>query len=672
MAEYRTGQIRNVAVLGHTGAGKSTLLEALLYQAHAIPLRGSVSQGTNHADFTAQEKAHQHSLEPSFLNIDYLHHHLNIIDTPGLPDFFGRALQVLSAVESVLLVINAASGIEGITQRAFTAARAQGKAVMIVINHIDGHESQLAALLDTVQHTFGPRCLPVNLPGVNGGVVACYPAVDCDNATLFSTPAAAYEALLETVVEEDEQLLERYLEQGESLTAAQLHPALEQALRMGHLVPVCFTSAEQPSGIQALLDLIIQLLPNPLEANPPQFVSCHNGNSQLVDLSLKSDAPLVAQVFRLSIDPFLGKRAIVRIYQGTLLPGAKLLSGDARKPVKIPQLYTLQGEQQLPMSQGVPGDIVALSKMEELDLGDVLHDSHEFDDLALVPQRLPQAIFGLAVSSQRQGDEQKITAVLQKLISEDPSLQLSRNETAGQTVLQGLGDQHLQIALEKAFQVYRVKMHTEPPAVAYRETISSSAQARYRHKKQSGGAGQFGEVLLSVTPLPRGAGFVFVNQVVGGAIPGVFIPAVEKGVREALNAGELAGYPLTDLQVTLLDGKHHSVDSKEIAFVCAGKKALMAAVAAAEPVLLEPWGKIQLQAGAHSIGDITAELASRRALIMGTQTLEQGEILIEAEVPMAMLGDFAQRLKALTGAQGHYTLMFSRYDVALSGQDIAR
>ncbi|MCL1036340.1 elongation factor G [Shewanella submarina] len=661
MAEYRTGQIRNFAVLGHTGAGKSSLLEALLFGARTIAQKGRVDKGTNHADFTAQEKAHQHSLEPSFLNIDHDGHHINLIDTPGLPDFFGRALQPLPAVESVLLVINAATGIESVTARAFAAARAQGKAVMLVVNHIDGNEDRLEALLADIQQQFGPRCLPVNLPG-DDCVVDCYLHPAFESATRFSDVTTAHEQLVETVLEEDDKLMELYLEQGENLSPEQLHEPLEIALRMGHLVPVCFTSAEQDTGIPELLELLIQLMPNPREGNPPQFVNGTGDKVKPVDLSTKSTDHVLAHVFRVNIDPYFGRMAIMRVYQGKITNGMKLFAGVERKPFKVTHLLSLQGDKQVEMGQAVPGDICALAKIDELEVGSVLHESHDEDEYHLPPLVLPQPIFGLAVSSKRRGDEQKIAEVLNKLVAEDPSLSIARNEAEGQTVLQGLGDMHLQIALEKALQVFKVDMHTEKPAVAYRETILTQGQARYRHKKQSGGAGQFGEVELRVEPLPRGEGFKFESRVVGGAIPGQFIPAVEKGVKEAMKAGELGSYPVEDIKVTVLDGKHHSVDSKEIAFVMAGKKAFMDAVSEAKPVILEPIVQMQIKVDSAQVGDITGDISSRRGFVCGTESDNDGRVVVSVEAPLATVDDFATRLKSITGGEGEYTMAFARYE----------
>ncbi|MFC1519765.1 elongation factor G, partial [Pseudomonadota bacterium] len=570
----------------------------------------------------------------------------------------------LSAVESVLLVVNASTGIESVTKRAFEAARAQGKAVIIAINHLDGNEALVAELLTDIQQQFGHRCLPVNLPNeMANDVVDCYLHCDLKAKTLFSDVETARDELIDTVLEEDDRLMELYLEQGDSLTPEQLHAPLEAALRMGHLVPVCFTSAEQDIGISSLLEMLTKLMPSPLEANPPQFIKGFTENATPIDVSQKADDHVLAHIFRVSIDPFLGRMGVFRLYQGTIEVGMKLFIGHSRKPFKVTNILKLQGDQHSNVNQAIPGDICAIAKIDELEVGAVLHDSHDEDEFHLPELVLPQPIFGLAVSAKRRGDEQKISEVLHKLVAEDPSLQIARNEAEGQTVLQGQGDLHLQIALEKAQTLFNVDMDTDTPAIAYRETIMGEASFRYRHKKQSGGSGQFGEVELKVEPLERGQGFEFVSKVVGGSVPTQYIPAVEKGIKEAMTAGELGGFPMQDIKVTVLDGKHHSVDSKEIAFVMAGKKAFMEAVKLAQPVVLEPIVEMNICVAQQHVGDITADISSERGMVCGTQADSSGMVTVEVEVPLANVSDYSTRLKSMTGGDGQFSMSFSRYDV---------
>ncbi|BDY03032.1 elongation factor G [Ferrimonas sp. YFM] len=664
MPEYRTAQIRNLALMGHTGSGKSSLIEALLFRAHAINDRGRVDKGTNHADFTAQEQAHHHSLEPSFLSLDYQKHHIHLIDTPGLADFFGRALLPLPAVESIMLVIHAERGIEAVTQRAFEAARHQGKAIIIVINHIDDHLDKLESLVDQIQTRFGHGCLPINLPNADGnGVVDCYFDPQ-DTPTLFSDAASVHDELVDTVLEEDEALMELYLEQGESVNPDQLHEPLETALRQGHLVPICFTSAEKDIGLSALLKVLCEVMPNPREATPPAFLKGWGDEEQPVTITQDAKDHVLAHVFRVGIDPFVGRMGVIRLHQGTLTPGMRLLIGDGRKPFKVNHLLKLQGAKQIEVEEAVPGDILALAKVDGLEVDAILHDSHDEDLYHMPKLDMPQPIFGLAVKPKKRGDEQKLAEVLHKLVAEDPSLHVEHQESQNETVLQGLGDLHVQIALEKANEVFNVDMDTAKPSVAYRETITTGAEGMHRHKKQTGGAGQFGEVSLRVEPMERGAGFHFESQVVGGAIPGQFIPAVEKGVREAMSQGYLAGYPMQDIKVVVLDGKHHSVDSKEIAFISAGKKAFLEAVSKAGPVILEPLVDMHVQVPQEKMGDITGDLSALRAMVCGTEALDNAQVDINVEAPLAALDDYATRLKAMTGGEGQYSMTFSRYEIA--------
>ncbi|WP_298443047.1 elongation factor G [uncultured Ferrimonas sp.] len=662
MPAQRTEQIRNVALLGHAGSGKSSLVEALLYRANAISHKGKVSNGTNHADFSPQEIQHHHSLEPALLSLDYQDQHINLIDTPGLADLFGRAQLVLPAVESVLLLINAERGIEQISRRAFADARHHGKAVAIVINHCHGNLDKLEPLLAEIQQQFGHGCLPLNLPCADGSsVLDCYFTPQTDGTPYFGDVQQCHSALVDVVVEQDEALMELYLEQEQSLTPTQLHAPLEAALRQGELVPVCFSDAEHQIGIGHLLNLLCQALPNPLEGSAPEYV---NGQQQPVTISAEPDAHLLAHVFKMAIDPYVGKMGVFRVHQGRIYQGQKIFIGAGRKPIKVTHLLKLQGQQQQEVTEALPGDLCALAKIEQLEVGAVLHDHHQEDEFHMLDPELPQPLFGLAVKPKKRGDEQKLAEVLGKLVSEDPSLQIRHDSSQNQTVLQGLGDTHVQIALEKAEQIYHLDMETDTPAVAYRETICGSGQARYRHKKQTGGAGQFGEVELSVTTLPRGSGFQFESKVVGGAIPSQYLPAIEKGVKEAMAEGVLAGFAMQDLKVVVHDGKHHPVDSKEIAFFSAGKKAFLAAVEQAQPALLEPIVNLQVRVSQDKVGDITGDLAAHRAMVCGTAALANNQVDISAEAPLSELTDYAIRLKAMTGGEGEMSMAFARYDVA--------
>ncbi len=659
---YTTQGIRNIALVGPASGGKTLLVESLLLSAGAIRSKGSLLRGTTVSDFDVQEKRLQHSLEAAVCAIDHGSTHLNLIDTPGYPDFLGRTLSVLEAVEAVAIVLNAGSGIDSITQRLMDFARERDLCRLIVINKIDSRDADPAGVLQQVRETFGTECLPLNLPADQGARV-----VDCffqphGRAADFSSVETAHTQIIDQVVEVDEKLMALYLEQGEELSPEQLHNPFEQALREGHLVPVCFTSAETGAGIAELLEVFERLLPNPAEGNPPHFLSGDGDAAQRVQVVPDPDRHVLAHVFKVSIDPYVGKLGFLRVHQGTIRPGSQLYVGAARKPVKIAHLFKLMGKETTEIPAAIPGDICAIAKVDELYLDAVLHDSHDEDQYHLEAVRFPPPMLGLAIEPERRGDEQRLADTLHKLTAEDPCVRIEHHAAVNETVLYGMGEFHLRVLLERMSERYGVHVKTHAPSIPYRETITRPADGHCRHKKQTGGAGQFGEVFLSVEALRRGSGFEFVDDVVGGAIPGQFIPAVEKGVRQVLSEGALAGFPMQDIRVVLRDGKHHPVDSKEVAFVSAGRKAFLDAIQKASPIVLEPVVRLQITAPPSSIGDITGDLATKRARINGNDTLPNGLASLTVLVPLAEVSDYQLRLKALTGGEGAYMMELSHYD----------
>jgi elongation factor G len=663
---YTTQGIRNVALVGPASAGKTLLLEALLLQAGAVRAKGSLQRGTTVSDFDPQERRLQHSLDPAICSCDVGDVHINLIDTPGYPDFLGRALSVLEAVESVALVVNAASGIDATTERLMDFARERGLCRLIIVNKIDAKEADPAGTLAQLRSIFGNECLPVNLPG-NGGaaVVDCFfhpHAQKSDPRPDFTSIEAAHTQIIDQVVEVDEQLMALYLEQGEELSPEQLHDPFEKALREGHLIPVCFASAETGAGVPQLLEVLARLMPNPAEGNPPPFLKGPSDDAERVSVVPDPAQHVIAHVFKITIDPYVGKLGIFRVHQGTVRAGSQLYIGDGRKPFKVAHLYRLMGKDSIEIREAIPGDICAVSKVEELHIDAVLHDSHEEDQYHLKSVRFPPPMLGVAIEPDRRGDEQRLADALHKLMAEDPCVRIESHAALNETVMYGMGELHLRVLLERMTERYGVRVKTHPPSIPYRETITRSAEGHCRHKKQTGGAGQFGEVYLRVEALERGAGFEFVDDVVGGAIPGQFIPAVEKGVRQALAEGAVAGFPIQDIRVSVYDGKHHSVDSKEVAFVAAGRKAFLDAIQKANPIVLEPVVRIEIAAPTRAIGDITGDLATRRARISGNGSLPGQRATVTALAPLAEISDYQSRLKALTGGEGSYTMDLSHYD----------
>jgi len=661
MASYSTEDIRNIALVGHSGSGKTTLIEAMLHRSGAISSAGSVEKGNTVSDFDTQEKAYKHSLNSTIVSMDYHGGHINLIDTPGYPDFMGRALAVLPAVETCAVVINAQTGIEMITRRMMDIAKDRELDRLIIVNKIDEEQVDLENLMIQIKETFGSECLPINLPAENNQkVVDCFFSPSGDE-TDFSSVAEAHTQIVDQVVELDEDLMEIYLEQGQEISPEQLHDPFEQSLREGHLVPVCFVSASTGAGLDELLEIFARLMPSPNEGNPPQFLKGEGDDSVPIEVVPDAGKHVLAHVFKINVDPFVGKLSIFRIHQGTINKDSQLFIGDGRKPFKVGHLFKLQGKEHTEVISGMPGDICAVNKVDDVHFDAVLHDSHDEDHIHLRALNFPSPMYGLAIEVKSRGDEQKISDALHKIIEEDPSLIIEHHANMNETVMRGIGELHLRVILDKLKDQYHIDVETRPPRIAYRETITSKADGHYRHKKQTGGAGQFGEVSLKVKPLPRGGGFEFVDKVAGGVIPRQFMPAVEKGIQQVLDEGVISGYPLQDIQVTIVDGKHHSVDSKEVAFVAAGKKAFIDAVLKSTPVVLEPVVNITITAPSNAMGDITADLSGKRGRISQTEAMVGGFTLISGTVPLSELDNYQSRLKSFTGGTGSFAVEFSHY-----------
>ena len=662
MAAYKIEDIRNIAFVGHTGVGKTLLVEALLAHARAIPKMGSLERGSTVCDFDPQEKKLAHSIDAAIASFEADGLQINLLDTPGSADFAGRALSVLGAVETVAIVINARGGVTLQTQRLMDFAKERKLCRMLIVNEIDAAESDLAGVMAAIREQFGRECLPINLPADAGKkVVDCFFQVSGEK-TDFSSPAAAHTAIMEQVVELDEQLMALYLEQGENVSPEQLHAPFEEALRQGHLIPVCFASAATGAGLGELLTVLEKLMPNPAEGNPPEFLKGEGEAVEPIQIKPDPDAHVVAHVFKVSIDPFVGKLGVFRVHQGTIKNGQQLYVGDAKKPIKVAHMVKLLGKATREVELAVPGDICALAKLDELHFDAVLHDCHDEDNFHLKPLPFPAPMLGLAIEPEKRGDEQRLGDALHKMMAEDPCVRVEFNPSVNETVLYGLGALHMRMLLERMAERYSAQVKTHTPSIAYRETVTQPAEGHHRHKKQTGGAGQFGEVYLRIRPLARGEGFRFEDEVVGGAIPGQYIPAVEKGVRQVLGTGAVAGFPLHDVEVTVYDGKYHSVDSKEVAFVAAGKKAFIDAIQKAHPIVLEPIVNLEVTIPAVKMGDVAGDIISKRGRISGNNTLPSGAAIVNATVPLSELDEYQSRLKSLTGGEGSFSMSLSHYD----------
>ncbi|MGD8110541.1 elongation factor G [Vibrio sp. TRT 17S01] len=657
-------KIRNIAFVGQSGSGKTTLIEKLLYTTHTTTHLGSVDKGDTVTDFDNQSIHYQHSIEATPVALSWKKHRLNIIDTPGQAELLGRTLSIYPAVETSALVIDPQMPINQVSDRLYAFAKEQQKCQMIIINKLDSHANKLEEILQHIEHHFGDSCLPINLPSADcTEVVDCYFEPNEQASTCISDVTSTHERLIDQVVELDEDLMALYLEQGSALTPEQLHDPFEEALRTGHVIPICFVSAQTGAGVELLLDVLSEIMPMPNEGNPPLLEK----NGQKIKVNCETLEHSVAHVYKVSVDPYMGKLAYLRVYQGEINTGSQLFIGDSNKAFKVGHLYQLQGKQRSEISRALAGDFCVLAKVDDLEFDAIVHDSHEEDDVSLKTLNFPESMYSLSIKPVKRGDEQKLGEVLNRIASEDPSLKVEHRKRTNETVLSGQGEFHLKVALEKMADVYKLQLETSQPSVEYFETITKPAEGHYRHKKQSGGAGQFGEVKLSVRPLERGSGFKFINKVVGGAIPTSLIPAVEKGILQAVEEGAISGNPIKDVEVTVFDGKYHSVDSKEIAFVIAGKKAFLEAVEQAAPIVLEPIVQMELTIPTNSVGDVSGDLSANRGLIESTEPQANNFTLMQAKSPINELQDYARRLRSLTGGQGIFNMTLSHYEPAPPG-----
>ena len=671
VARIVPADVRNVMLCGHNGCGKTTLIDRLLFENKNLNKMGSTGEGTLVCDYEAEEKLHKHSLKSAMVHFMHDRRLFNVIDTPGSADFLGHAISAFPAVESLLIVIDAAKGIEVTTRRIMRLAGELRMPRMIVVNKIDQEGVDLAGVMASIREAFGQECLAVNLPiRENTDVID---VLDHGRSTggvmpTFSSVEEAHKAIIEQVVEMDEELTGEYFEHPDQLDAMKLHRAFEKAMEEGHLVPVMFCSGKTGAGIADLMHVIAEQAPSPVECTPPVLMFHDGQDRHTFKPQIDPAAPAIAHVFKIINDPFLGKLAIFRVVQGTIKAKTDMLHGESKKPIRLAHLYKLCGKEHVEVDHVVAGDIGVVPKIDELRYNSILHENHAHDMVSAPDVPLPKPLYGMAVELKNHADEAKFAMAVHKLSEEDPCFVMERIAATGQTVLRGLGELHLRVAIERLKSRYGVELTTKPMKVAYRETIAGRADGHYRHKKQTGGAGQFGEVYLRVEPLTNADGeagpadgFEFVNDTVGGAVPRQFMPAIEKGCRPVLATGAFAGYPLTGIRVSVYDGKYHDVDSKEIAFLAAGKRAFIDAVLKAKPVLLEPYVVVEITAPQESMGDITAQLSGKRSRIESSD-LRGDMCVIRAVAPLAELMTYSSELKSITSGQGTYTMDYSHDD----------
>ncbi|MBS0188375.1 MAG: elongation factor G, partial [Planctomycetes bacterium] len=604
---------------------------------------------------------------------DYEGHEVHLIDTPGLVDFIGHAIACFPAVETVAVVIDAHKGIDSVVRRLMAVAGDRKIPRMIIINKMEENPDGLEELVERIRETFGAICLPINLPTLKGKkVINVFEHDGHDSAgdqTDFSSVHEAHKRIVEQVIEVDDELTMEYLEKGEGagFDPQKLHTAFEKALGEAHLVPICFCSAKTGAGVDDLLHVFASLCPSPLEVSPPELEirkgTDENGKAIEEDYIPKPDpkGKVIAHVFKVATDDYVGKLGIFRVHSGTIRHKQELFIDDNAKPFRVGHLFKLQGKNHVEVSEVGPGEIAAISKVDELHFNGILHEAAEASTVHLRPLPLPKPLFGLAIQLKSQADETKFSAAAHKFMAEDPSLRIERIAATNQTVMRGLGELHLRIVIEKFKKNANIELITSQPKVAYKETITSKADGHHRHKKQTGGAGQFGEVYLRIEPLPSDhpTGFEFASEVVGGTVPRQFWPAVEKGVKQIIDSGAFAGYPMQGIRVALYDGKYHDVDSKEIAFITAGKKAFIDAVAKAKPKLLEPYVVVEVTAPSRYMGDIAGHLSTKRGRVQDSQVGAGDTCIVRAVAPLGELQNYANELKSMTGGAGSFSMDYS-------------
>lgn len=653
-----TNDIRNIVLLGHGGAGKTSLAEAILHKTGATNRLGSVDEQTSICDYYDEEKEHQHSVTSAVVHTNHAGKLINIIDTPGYPDFIGPAIKSIPAAETAVLVISAPAGIETNTRKLFKLATNADMPRLIVVNKIDAENIDLHELLKNIRETFGPQCRCANLPAADKASV-----IDCTENQTGDSPlmdvARAHTELFESVIEADDNLMESYLG-GEEIPAEKIASVFVKALKIGTVIPVVFTNARKEIGVSNLLDIIVKYTPSPRQAKPPQL---KDGDS-VTELKADPAAPLAGLVFRVGFDPRSNmKYSTIRIFSGTIKPDTNLLRNDEKKGARPGHILKSQGGENKEIDTGLTGDIITLAKVEELKIGDLVHDGKVTGSFDTPP--VPEPMFSLALEPAARGDEQKISSALEKLCEEDPCFKIKRDLQTKELVASGLGDLHLRIMLERMEKRSKLSVTTKEPKIPYRETITAKAEGHYRHKKQTGGAGQFGEVYLRVEPAERDSDppLDFSWDIFGASIPRQYEPAVAKGINEVMQKGVIAGFPLQDIKVSIYDGKHHPVDSKEVAFRAAGKGAFKDGVKNAKPVLLEPIVNMEVTVPAENVGDITGDLASKRGRVQGQDILAGNFIVIKAQVPLSEVTQYNSQLKSVTGGRGSYSMTLSHYEL---------
>jgi elongation factor G len=669
--------IRNIVVCGHGSSGKTTLVDHLLVRTGAVSAHPSVDDGTSICDFDEEEKHHKHSIEAAITHFDHADKHFQVIDTPGYPDLIGQTVGALRAAETALITIDAHAGIKVNTRRVWQEAGSAGLGRILCITKLDIDNVDFAALVDSIKEVFGNSCAPFNVPIGQGHElkgVASTLEVPSDTAGALMDPAEISQSVLESIIEADEAVMEKYFE-GEMPSHEEISRLMVRAILEGTLTPIVCVSTKLEVGTGELLDVLAQA------ALPPSaIVRTAKKDGQEVTLAADPAGPLAAQVFKTRIDPFVQRLSYIRVFSGTLKKDSTVASPGARKGIKIGPLLSVQADKTTNVDAAGPGEIVAVAKCEDL------HTGTSLGEFELPPIVFPTPMVGLAVAPKARGDETKLSGALYKITEEDSTVRLDHDQETKEMVLTGMSELHLNLIRERLKRRDKVEVETKEPKIPYRETIQANADGSYRHKKQTGGAGQFGEVHIRMFPFPENAdpeeyatkarfpqlkethfhekfNFLWLDSVVGGTIPGNFMPAIEKGFLERINKGVIAGYPVQNVCVEVHFGKDHPVDSNETAFRIAASKAFAKVFKEARPGLLEPIVKLAITVPSGNVGDVSSDLSGRRGQMLGMDSAGGGMTTVEAKVPLAEVMTYARTLSSMTGGQGSYTMEFLQYDV---------
>jgi elongation factor G len=693
MSKYKSEDIRNVALAGHRASGKTSLADALLFQAKAVERKGNVDDGSSVSDFDDEEKSHRFSIDTTVLHLDYQGKHVNLLDTPGAPDFVGNALTALEAVENVLISVSALNGVEVNTRRMFNEAGKRGLARMIAINKIDAENVKFMDVFSAVRDTFGKGCVLFNAP-IN-------PGPGCSGVVSVLTPpasppagcpvdlAAARSQLLEAIIEVDDALVEKYFGEGD-ISNDELLAALPKALAAGTVIPVFCTASKKNIGVPELLDALVNYALSPVQAKPRKATRRQGGDRVEIELKCDPAGECVGQVFKTVSDKFVGNLSFIRLFSGTIKSDQAIINSKTERGGRSGGMMQMQGNKSTAVTDAVAGDIIAVSKLEDLHIGDTVGTGAH--PPSIPEPTFPKPLFGLAVQPKARGDEQKISGSLGKIANEDPTFKVTRDAQTHEMVITGMSQLHLDVMQERLKRRFALEVVTHEPKVPYRETITTNGEGSHRHKKQSGGRGQFGEVHMRVFPLPREIkdqeqffekfanksqfeklredhcsydaehNFGFVDTVVGGTIPNQFIPACEKGCKELLERGALAGYRMQDICVEVYFGKYHDVDSSEAAFKTAARIAFKNAFLSARPVLLEPIVHVEVTVPSKFTGAILSDLNTKRARIENQDSLPGDLTVIIGTAPLAEMMRYKAGLDSITAGSGSYTMELSHYD----------